>query len=489
MAIDFFSLRVAQAFASLSVSLGGLDDSVFTAGVGENAHQVRRNVVERLRWAGFALDEEANSRNDCRIEAPGSRVPILVVPTDEERMIGQHTLRPCCAGHRIASRSRPGLRTGPSSEKDDEFRPLIDRDGPGGDAPDLRQRHDPGLSRRLAQHPAQAQSRIKEFLQRLRSGNLPAGIAKSNGRIEATQIDVAAKYAGRLSQVLVNEGDDVTAGRVVAKISSPEYEAQLRGAQSQVLKAKQGLAEANALIVQRKSEITLTQAELERGQQLVDKGYLTRQTFDQRVAKADTAKAALVAAEAQREQAAFAIKSAEAEVDRIEAVLVDMTLVAPRSGRVQHQLARAGEVVGAGSRILTLLDLSDVYMTIYLPAAQAGLLALGDEARITVDPLPNYVIPANVSFVAADAQFTPKSVETADEREKLMFRVKLQIDPRSEEIPPPGQDRRARHGLRAHQRLDPVARRPQREAPLMSDGYIARVENVLAPIRQDGRAR
>lgn len=277
---------------------------------------------------------------------------------------------------------------------------------------------------------AQAQSRIKEFLQRLRSGNLPSGIAKSNGRIEATQIDVAAKYAGRLSQVLVNEGDDVTAGQVVAKISSPEYEAQLRGAQSQVLKAKQGLAEANALIVQRKSEITLAQAELERGQQLVDKGYLTRQTFDQRVAKADTAKAALVAAEAQRDQAAFAIKSAEAEVDRIEAVLVDMTLVAPRSGRVQYQLARAGEVVGAGSRILTLLDLSDVYMTIYLPAAQAGLLALGDEARITVDPLPNYVIPANVSFVAADAQFTPKSVETADEREKLMFRVKLQIDPR-----------------------------------------------------------
>lgn len=277
---------------------------------------------------------------------------------------------------------------------------------------------------------AQAQSRIKEFLQRLRSGNLPTGIAKSNGRIEATQIDVGAKYAGRLSQVLVNEGDDVTAGQVVAKISSPEYEAQLRGAQSQVLKAKQGLAEANALIVQRKSEITLAQAELERGQQLVDKGYLTRQTFDQRVAKADTAKAALVAAEAQRDQAAFAIKSAEAEVDRIEAVLVDMTLVAPRSGRVQYQLARAGEVVGAGARILTLLDLSDVYMTIYLPAAQAGLLALGDEARITVDPLPNYVIPANVSFVAADAQFTPKSVETADEREKLMFRVKLQIDPR-----------------------------------------------------------
>ena len=105
-----------------------------------------------------------------------------------------------------------------------------------------------------------------------------------------------------------------------------------------------------------------------------------------------------------------------------------MVLVAPRSGRVQYQLARAGEVVAAGARVLTILDLKDVYMTIFLPAGQAGLLALGDEARLILDPVPQYVVPATISFVAADAQFTPRSVETADEREKLMFRVKLQID-------------------------------------------------------------
>ena len=103
-------------------------------------------------------------------------------------------------------------------------------------------------------------------------------------------------------------------------------------------------------------------------------------------------------------------------------------LLAPRSGRVQYQLARAGEVVAPGTRVLTILDLSDVYMTIYLPAAQAGKLALGDEARIILDPVPQYVIPATIGFVAADAQFTPKTVETADEREKLVFRVKLQVD-------------------------------------------------------------
>jgi HlyD family secretion protein len=106
-----------------------------------------------------------------------------------------------------------------------------------------------------------------------------------------------------------------------------------------------------------------------------------------------------------------------------------MTLVSPRIGRVQYQLARAGEVVAAGAPIVTILDLTDVYMTIFLPAAEAGRLTVGDEARIVLDPVPDYVVPAKVSFVAADAQFTPKTVETKDERAKLMFRVKLKVDP------------------------------------------------------------
>lgn len=277
--------------------------------------------------------------------------------------------------------------------------------------------------------PAHAQSRLRDFINRLRGATLPEGIVKTNGRIEATQIDISAKYAGRLAELKVNEGDDVTAGQVVARISSPEYEAQLRGAQSQVLRAKQALAEANANIAQRTSDVTLATTDLDRGQQLVKRGFLTKQVFDQRVAKAETAQAALKAAQAQRDQAQHAIESAEADADRIEAILVDLALIAPRSGRVQYRLARSGEVVGAGTRVLTLLDLSDVYMTIFLPATQAGRLALGDEARITLDPWPGYVIPANISFVAADAQFTPKTVETAEERAKLMFRVKLQVDP------------------------------------------------------------
>src|SRR5499427_3291359 len=277
---------------------------------------------------------------------------------------------------------------------------------------------------------SRTQLKVQKLIDDLRGSSMPKDIAKTNGRIEATQIDVAAKYAGRLATVSVNEGDEVAAGQMIARISSPEYEAQLRGARAQVLKAKQTLAEAVALIAQRKSDQIYAKTDMERGQPLVEKGFLSKQAFDQRVTKAEVTLAALQAAEAQHEAAQFAITSAQAEVERIEAILVDLKLVSPRSGRVQYLIHRSGEVVDAGTRILTILDLSDVYMTIYLPSGQAGQLAIGDEARMILDPFPQYVIPATISFVATDAQFTPKSVETAEEREKLIFRIKLQVDPK-----------------------------------------------------------
>ena len=211
----------------------------------------------------------------------------------------------------------------------------------------------PGLTAHAESKLKDAQSKVHALVDRLRHGEMPAGISKSNGRIEATQIDVAAKYPGRLEQVTVEEGDEVTAGQMIARISSPEYEAELRGAQAQVLKAKQALAEAEALISQRKSDQVFTQSDLERGRQLVDKGYLTRQVYDQRVARAEAAEAGLHAAEAQHEAAQFAIKAAESEVERINAILADLRLVAPRTGRVQYLIHRAGEVVNAGTRVVT----------------------------------------------------------------------------------------------------------------------------------------
>jgi HlyD family secretion protein len=275
-----------------------------------------------------------------------------------------------------------------------------------------------------------ARKKIESLIAKLQGRTMPEGIIKSNGRVEATEVDVAAKYAGRLATLNVNEGDEVTAGQVVGTISSPETEAQLREAQAQLLKAKQALAEALALIAQRNSDLSFTRTDYERGKALLPNGTITPQTVDQRRNRFESAEANYVAANAQRDQAESAIKAAQADVERLQSILVDLVLVSPRSGRVQYRLARSGEVISAGQRVLTILDLNDVYMTIYLPANEAGKLTLGDEARVIGDPLPQYIIPATVSFVATEAQFTPKSVETAEEREKLMFRVKLQIDPK-----------------------------------------------------------
>ncbi len=273
------------------------------------------------------------------------------------------------------------------------------------------------------------QQKFHTLLEKLRGSDLPEGFAKTNGRIEATEIDISPKYPGRLETVYVDEGDEVKAGQVLARIVSPETEAQLRNAQANVLVAKRALASAVAKVAQAKADLVYAQGDLERGKQLVDKGWLTRQVFDQRVDKADAGKAALDAAEKNRLAAESAVIAAQAEADRISSIITDLTLLSPRDGRIQYKIHRSGEVVNAGTRILQILDLNDVYMTIYLPAAQAGKLALGDEARTILDPYPDLVLPAKVSFVATEAQFTPKPVETAAEREKLIFRVKLQADP------------------------------------------------------------
>lgn len=261
------------------------------------------------------------------------------------------------------------------------------------------------------------------------ASDVPEGFARSNGRIEAERVDVATKFAGRLKEVLVEEGDLVRAGQVVARLDSAELEAQLDEARAAVTQAEQQLAHAEALLAQRQSELALAEAELARTEKLVEDGFATAEKTDQRRTAVATAKAAVTAAEAQIALARAGIKAAQARVTRLQTDIGEMTLTAPRDGRIQYRLAEPGEILASGGKVLTLVDLTDIYMTIFLSARDAGRVALGSEARIVLDPAPQYTIPASVSFVASEAQFTPRSVETSEERDKLMFRVKLRIDP------------------------------------------------------------
>jgi HlyD family secretion protein len=122
---------------------------------------------------------------------------------------------------------------------------------------------------------AHAQGLIRNLIARLRGETLPDGIVKSNGRIEATQLDVSSKYAGRLSEVTVDEGQSVTKGQVIAKLTSPEYDAQLRAAQANVQSGTNALAAAEAEITSRQSQLDFSKADLARGQELIKTGFIT----------------------------------------------------------------------------------------------------------------------------------------------------------------------------------------------------------------------
>jgi HlyD family secretion protein len=258
---------------------------------------------------------------------------------------------------------------------------------------------------------------------------LPLGIVVGNGRIEADEIDIDTKFAGRIAAMLADEGDMVKAGQILARMDTRDLEASLRKSQAQEQQSRQALDEARANVEQQKSQVTLASQEFDRTNTLVTRGFATNELLDQRRQALNGAKAALSAANDRVGEAERAIDAAAHDVELYEVDIADNSLVAPRDGRIQYRVANIGEVLPAGGRIFTMLDIGYVYMDVYLPTAEAGRVKIGADARIVLDARPDLAIPAKVSFVAAQAQFTPKTVETKDERDALMFRVRVKIDP------------------------------------------------------------
>jgi HlyD family secretion protein len=315
--------------------------------------------------------------------------------------------------------------------------------------------------------------------------SLPKGIASGNGRIEAKLSDASAKEPLRVKKVLVDEGDLVQPGQVLVQLDTSTLDEELRkneaavasareefaaansaiaqakadiaAANAGVAGAKADVASANAAIEQQQGEVQLAQTEADRQSRMLAENATSKAVYDIRQTAVVTTKATLkdvqareVAAQARvgaaqaKEGAAQAqattaqaradaarqqIAVAQGQVEVTKSRIKDATLVSPVAGRVLYRLVEAGEVLGSGGKALTIVDLSDVYMEIFLPSDQAAALKTGAPARITVDYEPDKSAAAYVSFVSPEAQFTPKQVETKSEREKLMFRVKIQIPP------------------------------------------------------------
>jgi HlyD family secretion protein len=258
---------------------------------------------------------------------------------------------------------------------------------------------------------------------------LPPGIVAANGRLEADQIDIATKFAGRVAQLFVDEGDMVKAGQVVATMDTRDLATSLKKAQSLANQAQQVLGEAQANLAQQQTQVTLAKQELDRTAALVPRGYATVELLDQRRQQMSAATAALNGANARVAVAEHALAAAQQDVELYQVNIADNSLVAPRDGRIEYRVANAGEVLPVGGKVFTMLDTAYVYMDVYLPTAEAGRIKLGSDARIVLDAYPAHPIPAKVVFLATRAQFTPKTVETKDERDKLMFRLRVRIDP------------------------------------------------------------
>ena len=278
-----------------------------------------------------------------------------------------------------------------------------------------------------------------------------------NGRLEATEVNLAAKLAGRIEKILVQEGDMITKGQQLVQMQVNTLNAEMKQAVAKKKAAETDVAGAAAKVKVRQSELDAAKATCQqkqasydgakktydRNRQLITSSSISQQEMDNTETAYLNAKAALSAAKATVEQSEAAVNAAKAEeesvkadveaaqadIERIQADLDDSVLISTVDGRVQYRIAEPGEVLSAGGRVLNLVDLTDVYMTFFVPEHIAGRIQIGAEVYLVLDALPQIPIPAKVTYVASVAQFTPKTVETQQERQKYMFRVKAHVDP------------------------------------------------------------
>ena len=261
-----------------------------------------------------------------------------------------------------------------------------------------------------------------------RQARLPAGIVYGNGRLEADDIDIDTKFAARVADLYANEGDFVRTGQAVARMDTRDLEAQRRTAQAQLRQALHTLDEDRATVAQLRSEVQLANQEVHWYQTLVQQDYVTQEAYDSLLTAAAATSETLGAAQARVQEAQSAVEAARHVVEFSNVNITDDSLVAPRDGRIQYRVSNVGEVLPAGGKVFTMLDAASVYMDIYLPTADAGRVRIGAASRIVLDAYPHTPIPAYVSFLGSEAQFTPKAVETQSDRDKLMFRVKVRVD-------------------------------------------------------------
>lgn len=277
------------------------------------------------------------------------------------------------------------------------------------------------------------------------------GALLASGTVEATDAQLGFQTPGRIVSLAPREGDRVTAGQELARLERAELEARRAQSQAQVEAAQAALAELEQ--GSRREEIAQARAalaaaderrqdaerDLGRTRRLFDGGAVSREALDKAQVALDVARAQRTHAAEQlrlvevgprqeRKQAARAqVSQAEAAVRGVEATLSNTVMTAPFDGVVTVRHREPGEVVPAGSPVVTLMDPRSRFVRIYIPENRVGAVRLGTRATITADTYPGKTYPGQVSFIASEAEFTPKSVQTTEERVRLVYEVKVRV--------------------------------------------------------------
>jgi len=285
----------------------------------------------------------------------------------------------------------------------------------------------------------------------LRNGNGEAGVISASGTVEATEADLGFQVPGRVEEVVPHEGDVVTGGVELARLDTGELTAardaaaaQLQAAEARLAELRRGsrpqeVLQAEAALRSAQQRADEAGRDADRTQKLFDGGAVSQQALDRALTARDVADAAMDQArqtlamvregprvETIRAQEAM-VQQARANVARAEAALANAVVYAPFDGRITVRHREPGETVSSGAPVLTLLDPGDRWVRIYVREDQIGRVKLGMGARITSDTYPDKVYQGEVTFVGSEAEFTPRNVQTTEERIKLVYPVKVRI--------------------------------------------------------------
>lgn len=282
-------------------------------------------------------------------------------------------------------------------------------------------------------------------------GGVDTGALEASGTVEATEADLGFQIPGRLAAVIPREGDAVSAGDTLARLDAWELEAAVASAEAAAAAARarlaeldsgarpQELASARAAVTAAREAEAQARREAERARRLHDGGALSAQALEQATTRLETALAATTQAEqalalaeegprAETRAAQRAVvEQADAAVRRARATLDQSVLLAPRAGLVTVRHREPGEILSPGQPVVTTMDPDDRWVRIYVREDRVGRVSLGQAAAISVDAFPDRTFEGEVAFIGSEAEFTPRNVQTPDERTQLVYPVKVRI--------------------------------------------------------------